>query len=182
VPPRILIGAGAWVLGAVTATAGSLLAVDQLGQDLLAQQDSRQVSVATVNAELALERSERPPARAHPAGSPSPAAPPAAARPGARRGARAAGPVLPQPSPPGEMLVTSDGTAVATCGHGEAYLVYWSPQQGFEATGVARGPARAATVTFRGSQGGMVLTVTCRGDVPVKQVAALTGAGEQQDS
>ena len=56
---RVLIGAGAWLLGAVAATAGSLYAVDQLGQGLLAQH-TKQVSVAMVNAELAQDGASRP--------------------------------------------------------------------------------------------------------------------------
>ena len=68
---RVLIGAGAWLLGAVAATAGSLYAVDQLGQGLLAQH-TKQVSVAMVNAELAQDGGSKPVQTPTPSQSPSP--------------------------------------------------------------------------------------------------------------
>ena len=51
---RILAGVGAWLLGASTATAGSLLAVSLLGQGI-ADSSGHQLTTAAVNRALALE-------------------------------------------------------------------------------------------------------------------------------
>lgn len=153
---RVLVGAGAWLLGAVTATTGSMYAVGQLGQDLLSQQ-SKQVSVAMVNAELARESAEnvlRPQ---------SPAKPTATASSG---GGNATGSATPRPSD-GQLLTSPDGSAVAVCRAAGPYLVYWSPQQGYEAAHVVRGPSPVVSVTFRGSSGGLVLSVTCQDGQPI---------------
>jgi len=170
---RILLGVGAWLLGAILATAGSLYAVDQLGNGLLAQPS--QTSVAMVNAELALENSERlgPSAAPSASGSASPAAAFGPGRNPLRRPARQAG------SPaPGVLLASPDGTAVATCARGAAYLVYWSPQQGYEADQVVRGPRPVASVAFRNSAGGgVVLSVSCRGATPAEHLAPIQPDG-----
>ncbi len=53
---RVLVGTGAWLLGAATATAGSVLAVSLLGQGI-ADSSSQQLTVAAVNQALANEAS-----------------------------------------------------------------------------------------------------------------------------
>jgi hypothetical protein len=159
---RILLGAGAWVLGTATATGGSLFAIEQMGQHLLAQR-STQVSVATVNAELVREHSE--PAMSAPSTAPA-RTPSAKVRHGAKRHRSAA-------LPPAVLLDSADGSAAARCQEGGAYLVYWSPQQGYEADHVIRGPAAVAQVTFSNGFDGDVLQVTCRAGAPVKHVSAL---------
>lgn len=167
---RFLIGVGAWVLGATAATTGSLYAVDQLGQDLLVQQ-SKQVSVTMVNSELALENAEH--RTSLPAASPRP--PPSAKPPHVH----AKDKPTPTPTPssdPGSLLTTADGTAVATCQQGLAYLVYVSPYNGFEADHVVRGPAAVTGATFRDSSGnGIVLKVSCRAGLPHPSVSPLPG-------
>lgn len=162
---RVLLGVGAWVLGATTATGGSMYAVDRIGQDLFAQQ-STQVSIAAVNAELARERSD-------PAMSAPSTAPPGGKRHGGQPGTS-------KPSSPSVLLVSPDGSAAAVCEAGGAYLQYWSPQQGYEADHVARGPAPVAQVTFRGGNGGVVLRVTCQAGLPVKHVSALPWSGHDE--
>jgi hypothetical protein len=166
---RILVGAGAWLLGAAAATGGSLYAVHQLGQGLLDQR-TKQVTAAMVNAELTRENSER--------GSASPrSSPRASARSSPSRRSKS-----PSPSPSastsadaGQLLTAPDGTAVAVCQNGNARLVYWSPQQGYEVARVVRGPAPVATVIFRGSGGGEVMKVSCDGTQPVEHVSPLQG-------
>jgi hypothetical protein len=163
VPSRVLIGAGAWLLGALTATGGSLLAVDQLVQGLL-EQHTKQVSVAMVNAELALENSER--RSAAPAASRSPGASPAAAPQKSRARPRATANRAKNPAPPptrdtGKLLTSAGGTAVATCENGRARLLYWSPGQGFTVFRVDAGPSSVASVTFTDSSGGVVMHVAC---------------------
>jgi len=165
---RFLIGAGAWLLGAIAASAGSLYAVDQLGQDLLVQQGN-QVSVAMVNSELALENSEH---RTQLPGQ-SPSVTPSATRSTKPRGRPS--PTTTPTSNPGQLLTSSDGTAVATCQQGQAYLVYVSPYNGYEADHVVRGPARVASVVFRGQSSGIVMDVSCRGGQPHARLSQLQG-------
>lgn len=180
-PSRLLIGASAWLLGAVTATAGSLYAVDQLGQGLIAQH-SKRVSVAMVNRELAQENSERPLLARTPSprasASPSPSPSPAASR---SRGPRAAGTAprpsshRPRPSSTARVLNTVGGQAEAACQQGSAQLVYESPSQGYDIHDLQPGPAAQASVTFTSSGGGVVLKVTCSSsDKPVEHVSSFT--------
>jgi hypothetical protein len=156
---RVLIGAGAWLLGAVAATAGSLYAVDQLGEGLFAQH-SKQVSVAMVNVELAQAVASRPAQIPTPSPSPSPTpkVSPSAHKVRPVLTHRAANPVTKDSS---KLLTSSGGTAVASCGPGGAYLHYWSPNQGFETHKVVRGPSSAASVTFASNSSDVVLRVTC---------------------
>jgi hypothetical protein len=167
---RFAIGLGAWLLGAATATAGSVYAVDQLGQDLLMQQ-SKQVSVSMVNSELALENAEHK----TPLTGISPSATHVVRS--ARKHHRHHGMVGPSPvatptTGTGQLLTSPDGTAVATCQNGLAYLMYVSPYNGFEVDDVHSGPARYASVTFQGpSGGGLVMTVSCTAGHPYAHIS-----------
>ena len=157
-----MITVSAWLLGALAGTGGSLLAVDQLGQGLLGQH-TKQVSVAMVNAELALENSEH--AVKAPTVSQSPSTSPAAAlNPHKAHGATTVH--IKKSSPPtmrdsGKLLTSAGGTAVATCENGRARLQYWSPGQGFAVFRVEPGPGSVVSVTFTDSSGGVVMHVTC---------------------
>jgi hypothetical protein len=181
---RILLGVSAWLLGAVSATAGSLYAVDQLGEGLLAQH-SKEISVATVNSELALENSGKAspvttPARTTPT-SPSRSTPDAAHRMAGARSGQQTPRAQPQPS---KLLTSRGGTAAAACNNGLARLVYWSPAQGFEADDVSKGPARVASVTFTDNSGGggVVMRVSCTSaGVPVAHVSSLSWGGGRHD-
>jgi hypothetical protein len=42
-------------------------------------------------------------------------------------------------------------------------LVSWSPTQGYEATGVVRGPAATASVVFNSSANSVTMVVSCPG-------------------
>ncbi|HUZ53524.1 MAG TPA: hypothetical protein VMU94_13480 [Streptosporangiaceae bacterium] len=175
---RLLIGASAWLLGAVSATAGSLYAVDQLGQGLFAQH-TKQVSVAMVNAELAQDGASRPAQTP----SPSPTATPRAShsahkvRPATTH--RAAKPVTRNAS---KLLTSAGGTAVASCRQAGAYLLYWSPAQGFETHDFVRGPSSVASVTFSSNSGEVVLRVTCSSSgVPTPHVSTNSWGGAQHD-
>jgi hypothetical protein len=174
---RVLLGAGAWLLGAVAATAGSLLAVEQLGQGILAQQ-STELSVSEVNARLAAEKGDAgtaPTVRAHPSQSESPT-PIASKRHKTSKPVRPARPA--QSAGNGRLIPSADGTAFAECRTGGAYLVYWTPQIGFAAAHVVQGPAAVASVTFRNSTDGVVMKVSCQGGAPV---AHLTSFGHWHD-
>jgi hypothetical protein len=172
---RILAGVGAWLLGAGTATAGSLLAVSLLGQGI-ADSPGQQLTTAAVNRALAREtqnasdagtQTARPPVRTSPATSPAatrpamtqpvPAAPTPSVTPAASRAAAS-------PSPPtaaGTVLTSQGGTVLAECRPAGAYLVSWSPTQGYEAANVIRGPAATARVVFGSGANSVTMVVSC---------------------
>jgi hypothetical protein len=177
---RILLGIAAWLAGASAATGGSLLAVSALGQGMNPA-SGEQVSVATVNRALAKEAAER--AAAMPR-SRSPSRSPAAPHsPGARRHSAAHRPAPPlSPGTAGGTVLTSEGgTLVASCAGARAYVVSWSPQQGFASSDVVRGPATNAQVTFTNGQLTVTMVVSCTTGVPTAAstaVSAWAGDGE----
>jgi hypothetical protein len=185
---RILLGVAAWLAGASAATGGSLLAVSMLGQGMTPGSGEQQ-SVATVNHALAKEAAER--ATAMPglgvsprrAASPRRAVSPKAARiasPSRVARHRAASPAArnsapPSPSAPGGTVLTSQGgTLVASCAGARAYLMSWSPQQGFGSTDVIRGPAASARVTFTGGQLTVTMVVSCDSGAPTATATAVS--------
>ncbi len=76
-------------------------------------------------------------------------------------------------------MQSPDGSVMAACQAGDAYLLYWSPDDGFQADEVYRGPAAIASVTFRGPGGGVVMHVSCSSGSPV---AKLYHAATDDDS
>jgi hypothetical protein len=173
---RVFAGVGAWLLGTVAATGGSLLAVSMLGQGIDAS-PGQQLTVAMVNRALASETTETPSPLPTPTPSPSVqlggvAVPITRASPAP---SRASTPASQQPSP-GTVLSSAGGTVVAVCNQG-AYLQSWSPQQGFEANGVVRGPASTAQVSFVSSQEQVTMLVTCSGGTPSATVHTTSWGG-----
>jgi hypothetical protein len=164
---RILAGVGAWLLGVGAATAGSLLAVSLLGQGI-ADRPGQQLTAAAVNQALAREahdaseaggRTARPPVRTSPAtraAATRPAASPAAAAPPAPPASR----TVASPAA-GTVLTSWGGTVLAECRPAGAYLVSWSPVQGYEATDVTRGPVTTARVVFESDANSVTVTVSC---------------------
>jgi hypothetical protein len=169
---RILIAVAAWLLGAATATGGCLLAVSLLGAGFGVTGRSGQ-QLTTDGVAKALAAAERK----------SPSTPPATpsrsarARPATRR-PRAARPT-PTPTPPPTPTSTptpaqsttpaatpfssQGGTVVATCESAGAYLITWSPAQGYEVDHVFRGPAGQASVRFETNSTAVTMTITCPG-------------------
>jgi hypothetical protein len=167
---HIVLGIAAWLAGASAATGGSLLAVSVLDQGMTASAGD-QPSLAAVNRALAKEAAG--PAAAMPRhagpGPASPVAPPRAARTPAR-------PASPRTTG-GTVLTSQGGTLVATCTGARAYLVSWSPQQGFGASDVVRGPATNAQVVFVGGQVTVTMIVSCDAGVPAATATALSAGG-----
>lgn len=179
---RVLLGVGAWLLGTVSATVGSLYAVGQLGNSLLAE-STKQMSVSMVNSDLAHEHSHRAvplptPTRKpqlhdhHRARRPGHVAPTPTPDPTSSPTSSPVSSPSPSPAPSsaGVLLTSPGGSAEATCTSNGAYLSYWSPQPGFEVDNVVRGPAAVASVAFESTTSGVTLQVTCQGGVPVKKV------------
>jgi hypothetical protein len=177
---RIMIGVGAWLLGAGAATGGSLLAVSLIGQGMAgfatqpmaaaavasaAGTDSDDLASATPLAS-ATALASSPPGTANPAATPH-GRPRASARPSAAEGE--------SPSPQttatagsgaGSVLTSQGGNVVASCQAAGAYLISWSPQQGYETGDVRRGPAAQASVTFESAANSVVMRVTCQDGAP----------------
>jgi hypothetical protein len=170
---RILVGVGAWLLGAGTATAGSLLAVSLLGQGI-ADSPGQQLTTAAVKSALAAEAQEASPTGAQ--STPPPVPTSSVTQPAE------SGPAVIQPSPvtssatpgasqvvtslspqaaDGTLLTSQGGTVLAECGAAGAYLVSWSPTQGYEATSVIRGPSATARVIFESDANSVTITVSC---------------------
>jgi len=61
---------------------------------------------------------------------------------------------------------------LAECRPAGAYLVSWSPVQGYQADHVARGPAVTARVVFESSANSVTVTVTCPDGAAGAPVAA----------
>ena len=170
---RFLAGVGAWLLGAAAATGGSLLAVSALGQGL-APAPSQQLTVAAVNHALASEAAEatRPPAAMPPVSS---SATPLAPRPKKRSAAPSVSPSSPAPQSATADLISVGGSVVAGCQPAGAYLVSWSPAQGYEDGWYIRGPAPTAKVTFAGSRKRVIMTISCSDGVPSASTTVTRG-------
>jgi len=188
------MGVGAWLLGVGAATAGSLLAVWMLGQGI-APSTSQQLTAADVYRALATEASEASvPAINSPSPTPSrtrphktqppvlapvpvetvakPSAGPAPSRSAAAPSPQPTRSVVPAPAT--TALASQGGTVVAECQLASAYLVSWSPAQGYEVGKVVRGPAVTAQVTFESFANSVTMVVSCSSGVPT---ATTTGGG-----
>jgi len=176
---RILFGVVAWLLGAATATAGSLLASSLLGQGITGNA-AQLLTQDAVNRALASESAEPPagtqgvPTTARSA-TPSPDAPtatpaaPVTASPAVTTGPAqdpATATAEPSDQAGGTVLTSAGGDVVASCQASGAYLISWSPSQGYEVSGVNRGPASAAQVTFYSSSNRVTMVVSCSTGVP----------------
>jgi hypothetical protein len=167
---RVMAGLGAWLVGAAAAAGASLLAVSVLGRGIAAS-PSQQLTAAMVNRALASEAAES--ARPLPAPRLSPSVQLGGVEMPITRATPAPGTAPGQASPQsagGTLLSSAGGTVVALCEQSAAYLQSWSPQQGYEANGVERGPAGTAQVSFTSNQGRVTLFVTCPGGVPAAAV------------
>jgi hypothetical protein len=184
---RILFGIVAWLLGAATATAGCLLAVSLLGQGI-GGNSAEQLTQDAVNRALASEVAENNSAAAQsaqysesPSPSPSPS-PSKSAHPSVipTRPEATATSEQPPPSPPaasptstagtpnpgGTVLTSKGGQVVASCQPAGAYLLSWSPAQGYQVDYVTRGPAAKAKVSFEAQNVAVTMTITCSAGVP----------------
>lgn len=172
---RVLLAAGAWLLGVAAATAGSLAAVSLIGQSL-ATPPTQQLTVSAVNHALASGKREPEPSAAAQPSKGSGRQHTAGATPAASTSASSSG---------GTLLSSSGGSVLAGCAGSAAYLISWSPQQGYAADDVVRGPAAAARVVFLAGSAGVRLTVTCAGPAPTARVSQVQGdddGGQPGDS
>ncbi len=174
---RFLVGVSAWLLGAVTATTGSMIAVNELAHGLLGSQ-TQQLGETTVSADLDGGASSLSPSPAASASGTASASKPAvrlkhSPRPSPKTTASGTA----AQSPAGTFLESTVGSVTATCQSAGAYLLYWSPNQGFQADDVHRGPAAIASVTFRSPAASVVMRVSCAAGTPVAQLYQASGDG-----
>jgi hypothetical protein len=78
-------------------------------------------------------------------------------------------------SPDGTVLTSSGGEVVATCQDASAYLLSWSPLQGYEVGGVFRGPAATARVTFESTTSEVTMVVSCSAGRPAATSSTSSG-------
>lgn len=170
---RILFGLVAWLLGATSATAGSLLAVSLLGQGI-GGGAAQQLTQEAVNRALASEGAESSPVAAPtPTRTVLPVAKPARPSPTATPDHSQATATTPSPAATqndentsGTVFTSKGGEVLASCQAAGAYLLSWTPLQGFHVDDVLRGPAAAARVTFESTAVDMTMMVTCSAGVP----------------
>jgi len=171
---RILITVAAWLLGAATATGGCLLAVSLLGDGFgvtassgqqltsagvakalaAAERESSSAPAATPSRSVRARHATRRPHAARPTPTPTQTSPPAPTS--APTPAQSTTPV-------GTPFSSQGGTVVATCESAGAYLITWSPAQGYEVDQVSRGPAAVASVRFETSSTAVTMNVSCPG-------------------
>src|SRR2546430_3767176 len=172
---RIVTGGGAWLLGAAAATAGGLYVVSELGDPISASPASQQSSVAAAAqaqaqaSQAAANLSSSPAQRSQ--GSTGGKSGTSGAGPG---GSGASGRTA---STGGTVLSSSGGTVVAQCATAGAFLLSWSPQQGFTASSVARGPATTARVVFTTAASAGTMAVSRAGWGPSAATSVTTAAG-----
>jgi hypothetical protein len=156
--------------------------VSLLGRGIVAPVPSQQLTVTGVNRILANEaaeaaRSSSSTPRAAPSSSPSPV--PAPRRLKVRRSPPPASPAAtPAPQATSTVLNSSGGSVVAQCESAGAYLVSWSPQQGYEAVNVIRGPAATAQARFSNGQRIVIMKVACSGGVPTATTTVRRPSGD----
>jgi hypothetical protein len=160
---RVFLTIGAWLLGVTAATVGSLIAVSLIGQSI-AGPARQQLTASGVSRALAADDHGTD---APPAASPAQAGRPAATAPPSPPPGAAA--------PAGTLLSSAGGSVVAACRPAGAYLLSWSPQSGYTADDVVRGPAAMAQVVFDTGSQGVSMAVSCTGSVPSAAVTAVAG-------
>ena len=170
---RVFLTISAWLLGAVAATAGSLVAVALIGQSI-GGPATQQLTASGVSRALAAEHHSPDPS---PADSPSATAtatrPPAKATPSAP----VSGAAPAAAAPTGTLLSSPGGSVVAECLPAGAFLLSWSPQSGYATDSVVRGPAATAQVQFETATQEVSMVVSCAGSVPSASVSTEANDG-----
>lgn len=176
---RLRAAVAFWLAGAAIATTGSLLAVNGMAHGILSQPTQQLVGPRTVGLRHDIDTAEsRAPTptltpTALPSPMPTPAPTPTRTPDQPAAGTSSAAPPVTSAAPQataGTLLISAGGSVLASCQPGGAYLVYWSPAQGFEAGNVVRGPAAVASVQFEQGQTELTMIVSCSSGSPVAQV------------
>jgi hypothetical protein len=138
---RALIGITAWAATAAVATGIGIAAISVLGAGIT-DHGVRPLTPGQVERALASPQTTTP-------------------APGVTSSAPAAGTT--------RALSTPGGSVLARCGPADtAYLLSWTPAQGYGVDDVRRGPAPRASVKLEADHGRkLIIEVTCRSGIPV---------------
>lgn len=162
---RPLFAVAGWIAAAVVAIGIGIAGVQAIGEQITAGTGGDVLSAEEASRLLAAEGGPLPSAASPSAAPPTPTASPSAPPPSAT-------PV--QPANVGSFSVAG-GTVTAGCLPGGAYLISWTPAQGYTVKQYRRGPdAEYAEVRFQsggsGKGGGdSRVRITCVGNVPVQR-------------
>ena len=135
----------------------------------------------------ARSRRPHPPATPPPQTEVTPSGRPDSAEPTASQRPHPSGSASPTPTPtPASsqstqaptVLTSPGGSVVAECLPGGAYLLSWSPTQGYEAGQVVRGPAATAQARFESDANSVLMVVSCSTGVPVATTTVTSGGGD----
>ncbi len=141
----LLIGVAAWSVGAVASIGVGLLALSLVEENFANQSNPPSLVADPVGQDGEPPTSGQP----VPTSRSSPTAHPA-----------------PNGSGVDRLLNTAGGNVVARCQGAQAYLVYWTPAQGYRIHDLVRGPAEAAKLKFEGPGGEFELQIKCADGVP----------------
>lgn len=165
VSSRAAIAIVTWTATAIGAVGAGLAALSALGAGIT-DQTVMPMSMAQVQAALAEPFSATPRASR----TPRPVATPHAPRtPRVRPAPRPALGVQPAAAVT-RSLNSPGGNVIARCERNLAYLVSWTPMQGYRADDARRGPAAGVSVHFESSDRKIEIIISCRGGRPVATV------------
>jgi hypothetical protein len=164
---RLVASVLAWIVGAVTAVGVGILALSLIGDGLT----TRTVQPLTPDV-VAREASAVPvdpaPAPATPSSTPGDDDPSGSAPPSPPRSAPAS--ATGQQASADKLLWSAGGSVIARCTGANVYLVSWSPEPGYRAHDVVRGPAAQASVRFDNDDDRVAVSVGCVSGTPVATV------------
>ena len=170
---RVFLTISAWLLGAIAATGGSLVAVALIGQSIDGPA-TQQLTASGVNHALAADHNG---SGSSPTDSPSATATPARPSAKAPTSAPVSGASPAAAAPTGTLLSSAGGSVVAECRPAGAFLLSWSPQSGYATDNVVRGPAVTAQVQFETASREVSMVVSCAGSVPSASVTTEANGG-----
>lgn len=155
-----VLSVAAWLLGAGAAITIGMQSLSAIGADLAV--DTAQPLPADPVGPMEPVEPVAPtaPARGGPDAGPAPSPTRSTRSPQASTPARAAG----------RVVSTTGGTAIVRCQGDRAYLVSWSPHQGYRTTGITRGPAETVRVTFSSEDHKVEVEVGCVAGAPRPRV------------
>jgi hypothetical protein len=159
---RVLASFAAWLTGAVVAVAVGLLALSLIGTGLTDREVQPLPHDPAAGAALA------GPTTAGPANSMAPATASPSAAPALTPSVGPTG--SPSVGSVGTLMAVPGGTVIARCVHTDAYLVSWSPDQGYHVQDVVRGPAPVVRVEFDSRDRDSILSVRCVDGLPQGRV------------
>jgi hypothetical protein len=143
----------AWIVGAVAAVGVGMLALSLIGDGLTAR------TVQPLTPDVVAR--DPAPAPDPPPGTPGDDDPPASAPPSPSGSASG------QRSGADKLLWSAGGSVIARCTGVQVYLVSWSPEPGYRAPAVVRGPAAQASVRFDADDVRVSVSVRCASGTPV---------------